>query len=62
MKKRKLRAKIRALKREVRELRAALLARDPWLRAFTAPFKVGDTVRVRVPNRFQEPSGAGWMS
>lgn len=52
MKKRKLRAKIKRLKRELRGCRLILAEKDPWNKLFTQPFKVGDVVRVTAPIRF----------
>lgn len=51
MKKRKLRAKIRRLQRVNRVLRAELAKHDPFYRWFTAPFKMGDVIRVKLPSR-----------
>jgi hypothetical protein len=49
MKKRKLKARIRSLKRENRALLEQLAKYDPYYRVFTQPFKVGDVVHVKLP-------------
>lgn len=59
MKKRKLRSKMRALRQEVKQLRRELARHDPFYRLLTHPFKIGDTVRVKVPPRYKEPQHTG---